>query len=169
MTELDLTPLPPESERTGIRSWRNWLIGGALIAVALVLIYQALTTARVYFLNVDEAVDRRVELADDTFNLQGTVTTEPSTAADGTITFTMSFGGSDAEVLHVGNAPSGLFKLGEQVVAEGRWQGDEFVSDRLLVKHSEEYVEDNPNRVDYELDGSEADIGAPPVTPVPGY
>ncbi len=161
MTELDLTPLPPDSEPSGIRSWRNWLIGGALIAVASVLIYQALTTARVYFLNVDEAMDRRVELSDDTFNLQGTVTTEPTTADDGTITFTMSFGGADADVLHIGNAPSGLFKMGEQVVAEGRWQGDDFVSDRLLVKHSEEYVEDNPNRVDYELDGSEADIGAP--------
>lgn len=131
------------------------------MVAAVALIYQALTSARVYFLNVDEAVDRRGELADDVFNLQGTVTTKPNTDADGTIRFTMSFGGSDADVVHVGNAPSGLFKLGEQVVAEGRWQGDEFRSDRLLVKHSEEYIEDNPSRVDYDLDGSEADITAP--------
>jgi hypothetical protein len=34
------------------------------------------------------------------------------------------------------------------------------VSDQVLVKHSEEYVEDNPDRVDYELDGNEIEIGA---------
>ena len=140
-----------------------------LLGVAGVVLYQALTTARVYFLNVDEALERRSELGDDTFNLQGTVTTEPTTEADGTMVFTISFGGMDATVHHIGDEPSGLFRQGEQVVAKGRWadgpstEGETpFVSDQVLVKHSEEYVEDNPDRIDYDLDGSEIEIGAGP-------
>lgn len=168
MTDLDLTPRDPQRPASsGLRSWRNWLIVLVLLAVAGVVLYQALTSARVYFLNVDEAVERRSELGDDTFNLQGTVTTEPITEGDGTMVFTLSFGGIDATVHHVGDEPSGLFRQGEQVVAKGRWSqaaaGDDpapFVSDQVLVKHSEEYIEDNPDRVDYELDGDEVEIGA---------
>lgn len=168
MTDLDLTPRDPQRPApSGLRSWRNWLIVLVLLAVAGVVLYQALSNARVYFLNVDEAVERRPELGDDTFNLQGTVTTEPITADDGTIVFTLSFGGIDTTVRHVGDEPSGLFGQGEQIVAKGRWSQAAadghpapFVSDQVLVKHSEEYVEDNPDRVDYELDGDEVEIGA---------
>jgi cytochrome c-type biogenesis protein CcmE len=168
LTDLDLTPRDPRHPAaSGLRSWRNWLIALTLVGVAGVVLYQALTSARVYFLNVDEAVERRGELGEDTFNLQGTVTAEPRTEADGTMIFTVSFGGVDATVRHIGDEPSGLFRQGERVVAKGRWSGapstegdTPFVSDQVLVKHSEEYVEDNPDRVDYELDGNEIEIGA---------
>ncbi len=150
MTELDLTPQQPAAPRS--RPWRNWLIMGGLALVAGVVLYQALTSARVFFLNVDEAVEQRATLGDDTFRMQGTVISEPETAADGALLFTVSFGGADAEIRHVGDEPSNLFKLGEQVVAEGHWEGRVFESSQILVKHSEEYVEDNPDRVDYELD-----------------
>jgi cytochrome c-type biogenesis protein CcmE len=33
------------------------------------------------------------------------------------------------------------------VVLEGRWQGEVFASDRMLIKHNEVYVEQNPDRV----------------------
>ncbi len=48
-----------------------------------------------------------------------------------------------------------MFKLGERVVAKGHWSGEQFESSQVVVKHSEEYVEDNPNRVDYELEDPE--------------
>ncbi len=149
MTDLDLTPRDVPAGRSG--SVRNWLIVGALVAVAGFVLFQALTSARVYFLNVDEAVAQRNELGDDTFNMQGTVISEPTSTGDA-MTFTMTFGGENAEIRHVGAEPTDLFKVGEQVVAKGHWDGTEFISNQLLVKHSEEYVEDNPDRLDYELD-----------------
>lgn len=156
MTELDLTPA--EHAPTP-RSWRNWVILGALGLVAAFVLYQALVSARVFFLNVDEAVAQRSELGEDTFRLQGTVISEPIDEVDGALVFTVSFGGVDARVRHVGDEPSDLFRLGEQVVSEGHWRGDTFQSNQVLVKHSEEYVEDNPNRVEYELDETVPDAG----------
>lgn len=149
MTDLDLTPRDVPTGRSG--SLRNWLIVGVLAVVAAFVLFQALTSARVYFLNVDEAVAQRADLGDDTFNMQGTVISEPASIGEAMV-FTMTFGGENAEIRHVGAEPTDLFKVGEQVVAKGHWDGTEFVSNQLLVKHSEEYVEDNPDRLDYELD-----------------
>ncbi len=122
-----------------------------LLVAAGVVLYQALTTSRVYFLNVDEAVDRRVELADDTLNMQGTVVTEPSRTSDGVILFAVSFGGTEANVRHIGTEPTSLFAKGQRVVTKGHWEGADFVSTQILVKHSEQYVEDHPDRLDYEI------------------
>jgi cytochrome c-type biogenesis protein CcmE len=149
--DLDLTPATP-AEPAPTRRWRNWAIMGVFVLAAGAVLYQALTSARVYFLNVDEAVAQRASLGDETFRMQGTVVDEVRTGSDGAMVFTISFGGEDAEVHHVGDEPSDLFEIGQPVVAEGRWDGDQFVSSQVLVKHSEEYVEDNPDRVDYDLD-----------------
>ena len=157
MTELDLTPQQP-SPASG-RSWRNWVIMGLLALAAGFVLFQALTSARVFFLNVDEAVAQRSSLGDETFQIQGTVVTEPEVVDGGSLRFTISYGGEDAVVRHVGAEPSSLFRLGQPIVAEGRWDGDAFQSTQILVKHSEEYVEDNPSRVDYDLDESVPDVG----------
>ena len=154
MTDLDLTPAPSEPTKTG-RSWRNLIIMGVFAVAGTAILYQALTSARVFFLNVDEAVAQRAELGETVFRLQGTVVSEPGTEDAGELLFTVSYGGEDAEIRHVGDEPSSLFKLGEQVVMIGHWDGQVFESDQILVKHSEEYVEDNPNRVDYELEDSD--------------
>ncbi|MEM9564378.1 MAG: cytochrome c maturation protein CcmE [Actinomycetota bacterium] len=147
---LDLTP--SEHLDRPRRRWRNWVIMGVLALAAGFVLVQALTNARVFFLNVDEAVAQRAELEGETFRMQGTVVDEPRTAADGSLLFTVAFGGAEAQIRHVGDEPSNLFELGEAVVAEGRWDGEVFLSSQILVKHSEEYVEDNPDRVDYELE-----------------
>ena len=151
--DLDLTPARPEPAPRG-RSWRNWAIMGAFALVIAFVLYQALTSARVFFLNVDEAVARRAELGEEVFRMQGTVIDEPRSATDGALLFTISFGGEEAGIRHIGDEPSNLFRVGMPVVAEGRWDGQQFVSTQVVVKHSEEYVEDNPDRVDYELDES---------------
>lgn len=128
---------------------------GVFAVAGVAILYQALTSARVFFLNVDEAVAQRAELGDSIFRLQGTVVSEPDAEDAGELLFTVSYGGEDAEIRHVGDEPSSLFKLGEQVVMIGHWEGQVFESDQILVKHSEEYVEDNPDRVDYELEDPE--------------
>lgn len=157
MTELDLTPQSPQP--AGRRSWRNWLIMGGFALVAGVVLFQALTSARVFFLNVDEAVERRASLGDDTFRMQGTVVTQPETGDGGSLVFTIAFGGEEAEVRHVGDEPSNLFRFGERIIAEGSWDGQQFESKQIVVKHSEEYVEENPDRVDYELEETVPEVG----------
>ena len=50
--------------------------------------------------------------------------------------------------MHQGDPPE-LFQPGIPVVLEGRFAGRRrFDSDRILVKHAETYVADNPERVD---------------------
>lgn len=147
--ELDLTPAPAAvtpTEATPRRRWRNWLIMGVFAAAIGVLVFQALTSARVFFYNVDEAVADRAELEDRTFRLQGTVINEPVTDASGAMVFTVGHNGVQATIRHVGEEPTDLFEVGIPVVAEGRWDGDEFESQQLLVKHSESYVADNDAR-----------------------
>lgn len=155
--DLDLTPAEPQ--QTTPRSWRNWLIMSVFVLAAGFVLFQALSQARVFFLNVDEAIAQRESLGDETFRMQGTVVSEAEDGPDGELLFTVSYGGEEANVRHVGDEPSDLFRLGEQVVAEGRWEGQTFESNQILVKHSEEYVEGNPDRVDYELDETVPEAG----------
>ena len=160
MTELDLTPHDPDGTSGGSgrsRSARNVAVIGVIVLVLGFVLFQALSSARVFFYNVDEAIERREELSDQTFRMQGTVVTEDGVDSGGALLFTVAFGGESADVRHTGDEPSGLFDEGEKVVVEGRWEGDVFHSHQILVKHSEEYVEDNPDRVDYELEPSGAE------------
>ena len=146
--DLDLSPRSVEEIATtgSKRRWRNWLIVGAFTAAMGVLLFQALTSARVFFYNVDEAVAERAELEDRTFRLQGTVVNDPVEDETGAMIFTVRHNGVQATIRHVGEEPTDLFEIGIPVVAEGRWDGDAFESQQLLVKHSEAYVADNDER-----------------------
>ena len=150
---LDLTPrqAPPVGGGTTDRGRRLAVIGVlALLAVALVFVaYQGLSNATVFFRNADEAVAERETLGDRRFRLQGAVV-DGSIEADGdAVRFVVTHDGVDVAVLHRGDPPE-LFQPGIPVVLEGRWSDTEphFDSDRILVKHSEEYEEENPGRTD---------------------
>jgi cytochrome c-type biogenesis protein CcmE len=58
----------------------------------------------------------------------------------------VAYNGATVPVVHRGEIPK-LFQPGIPVVLEGRWQGEVFASDRMLIKHNEVYVEQNPDRV----------------------
>lgn len=147
--DLDLTPttsaVDPISAKPK-RKLRNWLVMGVFVGALGLILFQALTSARVFFYNVDEAVADRSELGERTFRLQGTVVDEPTEDATGAMVFTVGHNGVQATVRHVGEEPTDLFEVGIPVVAEGRWDGDAFESQQLLVKHSEAYVADNDDR-----------------------
>ena len=150
---MELTPR--EVEASGGSGHRR---GGKLVylAVAVVLIgagfvvVRGLSDATVYFYNADDAVDQRDDLGDRRFRLQGAVV-EGSVASTGEqVEFAVVHDGVEVDVEHFGDPPE-LFQEGIPVVLEGRWSEadpDTFASDRILVKHSSEYVEDNPNRVE---------------------
>lgn len=150
---LDLTPRDDVAARAPRRAKRRWAplaVIGLLVVVIGAIMLQA-KDASLYFRNADEAVEQREELGDQRFRLQGTVVGE--VAEDGAATtFTVQYGGVNVDVRHTGSEPA-MFKSGIPVVAEGRWNeaGTEFDSDRLLVKHDEDYKDyddENPERLD---------------------
>ena len=126
-----------------------------------VVAYQALSSASLYFYNADEAVEQRAALGDRRFRLQGLVVTDADPRGDG-VTFDVRFDGETVEVQHAGDPPE-LFEQGIPVVLEGRWASNEdvFLSDRILVKHSEEYEADNGDRLDDAEDAETDDTPNP--------
>lgn len=141
---MELTPRTlgeHDVERTPRRR-RRWL-PLVVLAVALValgaLVFKGLSDATLYFRNADEAVAQRDDLGSRRFRLQGTVVGEPERVGD-SVSFAVAYDGVSVDVRHVGDPPE-LFRPGVPVVLEGRWADGEsvFDSDRIMVKHDEEY------------------------------
>lgn len=163
---MELSPrTAPEAPRaTAPRRRRSPWAYGALVVVLLgigVVAYQALSSASLYFYNADEAVQQRADLGDSRFRLQGSVLDDVEATPSG-VTFTVKYNGVEIPVEHDGDPPE-LFEPGIPVVLEGHWAatGDTFQSDRILVKHSEEYQADNGERLEDAEDGKTADSTTP--------
>ena len=62
------------------------------------------------------------------------------------VSFTLTSKSVEVPVRHKGDPPE-LFRPGIPVVLKGRFEGQHFSSDRIMVKHSETYVAKNPERV----------------------
>lgn len=156
---LDLTPrqAPPVGGADVDRGRRLVVLGvlGLLVVALVVVAYQGLSNATVFFRNADEAVAERDQLGDRRFRMQGVVV-DGSVVSDGlVVTFEVTHGGVTVPVRHQGDPPE-LFQPSIPVVLEGRWSqtDDRFESDRILVKHDETYSAENPDRVDdYDEDG----------------
>jgi cytochrome c-type biogenesis protein CcmE len=110
------------------------------------LLWKGLSNATLYFKTVDEAVAERAELGDRRFRLEGIVVPGSVKSTQNGVTFVVTENNADLTVNHVGDPPE-LFKPNIPVVLEGRFKGQNFASDRILVKHTEEYRKDNPDRV----------------------
>jgi len=114
--------------------------GGAVIA-ATVLMF-ALSGNVQYFRTVSEAVTSQ---DDGRFKLMGAVVPGSRRRTDDVVTFELTDGKKTVTVRHSGDTPA-LFEDGAPVVCEGRWGRDEaFASDRIMIKHGEEYT---PPKVD---------------------
>jgi cytochrome c-type biogenesis protein CcmE len=116
-----------------------------LLGALTFVVFRGLSSATLYFYSTDEAVERRDSLGERRFRVQGEVQ-DDVVETDGGARFTIAFDGVSVDVDHVGDPPD-LFRPGIPVVLEGRWDGEVFASDRMLVKHSEEYRAENPDRV----------------------
>lgn len=155
--ELDLSPRTGPAPRQRSERRRRNPFAVVVLAVVVVgigiVVFQGLGNATLYFRNADEAVADHDALGTRRFRLQGLVTDAPR-QVDGTVEFTVAFNAVSVPVVHRGDPPE-LFRQGLPVVLEGHFGegSDVFQSDRILVKHTSEYEEDNGDRVTDAEDG----------------
>ena len=143
---MDVTPRDPGDTKPPRRR-KNPAMYGVLVLIVVAIgfvLFQGLNNAALYYRNADEAVHDKASLGTRRFRVQGTVQQFDKTKRP--VEFDISFNNVTVHVVHQGDPPE-LFQAGLPVVLEGRWQGDVFASDRILVKHSEEYKASNPDRV----------------------
>jgi len=133
------------------RKWAYGLAGVAVLAVAGFMIFQALSTSLVYFILPNEHAADPAQYDGRRIRLGGIVT--PGTIAfderELQLTFLVTDGLVAYPVRHSG-APPELFKESTGVVVEGRFDDGTFVSDNVLVKHTEVYVAEG-DHIDLEL------------------
>ena len=170
--DLDLSPRLSADDLAKPVSRRRALPTMLLVAVIAALgfvLFQTLGDTALFFYNADEAVERRDELNDQRFRLQGTPFGDPSSieveragGVEVAVLFSVRFEGTTVDVVHVG-APAELFQPNVPVVLEGQWQqglpsgvdqladgandGWHFASTDMIVKHDNEYRNDNSGRL----------------------
>lgn len=160
---MDVTPREvPEVSEAKRRNRLPLVIAlTVLVAAAGFIVARALGESTMFFYNVDEAVAQRDSLGSARFRLQGTVVEGSVDRTGDGVMFDVSYGGVTVEVNHVGDPPE-MFQPNIPVVLEGRWDPNStdpvFESDRILVKHTNEYEEKHPERISDATAGS-ADLG----------
>jgi cytochrome c-type biogenesis protein CcmE len=114
----------------------------AIVCGALAfLVIKGLGNATTFYRNADEVVADRGELGTKRFRLQGVVRPGSIRDAGADVEFVVEYQCATVPVHHEGVRPS-LFKDGIPVVLEGRFPTSAsrvFESDRILVRHTEEY------------------------------
>lgn len=113
----------------------------------LLIVTQFLSSAIDYYCNVDEL---GVSAGCDTANrlrVQGTVEQGSLAKSDNTTQFKLVFNGKSLDVLYSGD-PGGVFQECISVVAHGRLTNGVLESNRIEVKHSNEYEAQNKDRLE---------------------
>jgi cytochrome c-type biogenesis protein CcmE len=125
------------------RSQRLWLIGAAavLVAGAIGLGAVALKDTVAFFYTPSDLVDRNVIAEGKSARVGGLVEVgSESHDSDGALVFKITDGKHNLPVIFDGIPPD-LFKEGQGVVAEGRFDAQgQLVAKRVLAKHDENYM-----------------------------
>jgi cytochrome c-type biogenesis protein CcmE len=107
--------------------------------VTIIVLGVVLSKNVVYFRTVSEAVEQRPSEGDDRLRVAGEVVPGTISERRQGVRFDITDGRKTIPVVHQGDPP-GLFKDGAPVVCEGSWgRGAAFDSDRILIKHGNEY------------------------------
>jgi cytochrome c-type biogenesis protein CcmE len=150
---LDDGPIVAEGTTRRPGRTRFVVLGLACLAALGFLLWKGLTDSAVYFRTVTESVELRDAGDTDRFRMAGDVLDGSVDPTDDGVDFEMTDGAAVARVSHDGDPPE-LFDAGVPVVVEGRWDGGVFRSDRILIRHDNEY---DPEDNGYEPAGREAD------------
>lgn len=117
------------------RYWK-FIVPAAIVVVVLVTLMISLNSSLVYFNTPTELAE--VDPGDARLRLGGQVVPGTVTNTTAGVTFEVTDGREAVVVVHTG-APEQLFQEGIGVVVEGTWNGHEFHSDTMLIKHDENY------------------------------
>ena len=158
--ERSLAPQEPRPARRGRRRMVPALIAVVMAGAVVALVWN-LVGGSLFFYNADEAVERRAELGDERFTLQGSPIEcsiiNGFQGDDPVVAFSVTFGGESVDIVHFGD-PAELFEPDVPVVLDGNWvEGDHeadgfdglaqdgyyFASDRMRVKHDNDYINDD--------------------------
>ena len=133
------------------------LVLGAVLVAGGVIVTQFLRSAVDYYCNVDEVGVRGGCDADRRLRIQGVVERGTVVASGGDTSFDISFNEVRIPVVYDGE-PGGIFKECIPVVVHGRFDAATatFLGDRVEVKHSDEYVSVNDERLTEADDLAEA-------------
>jgi len=148
---VDLTPRtatePGAQSAVRKRRWLPILVVVAALLGGGVVVTQFLTSAIDYYCNVDEIGVRSGCDGDRRIRVQGVVEQSSIKQEDGGTTFILDFNKKTLKVAYSGD-PGGVFQECIPVIAHGRMVNGVFESDRIEVKHSNQYVEKNSERID---------------------
>ncbi len=158
-------PLPADADRVEARrelGRRRKVIvvtfGLLLLVAAVALFAIGLRDATEFFRNADEAIAARDELGERRFRLQGRVVPSSVTIDGGVTTFEVLHNCASVSVRHTANPPVLFQSPWIPVVLLGHWEeGDVvtvagrdthyFLSDDMVVKHTNEYAAANEDRL----------------------
>ena len=146
---LNLTPreaAAPVSPGARRRNWLPMIVLALVVVAGGVIVTQFLTSAVDYYCNVDEVGVRDGCDEDRRIRLQGTVDEGSVAQVANATVFTISFNGATMPVSYDGE-PGGIFKECIPVVVHGVIENGTLQGDRVEVKHSDEYVSVNDERV----------------------
>ena len=141
----------------------KFLIGGSVIFLAIVaLSLQKLEEQTVFFYTPKELIEKGTKLKSQTIRVGALV--QKGSLQWESRTLNLSFQITDQlldasqinesslliPVKYQGAKPD-MFKEGQGVVVEGKWDGQTFYASQLLVKHSEEYsiVDEKKDSINY--------------------
>ena len=121
-----------------LKKYRAFIIPAAgLVLVAFGwLTFNLLNDNLVYFRTPTEVLNDAD--AAGRMRLGGQVVPGTVVQTEANVRFEVGDGQNVVQVIHEGT-PAQLFQEGIGVVVEGRWDGNEFRSDTMLIKHDEQY------------------------------
>ena len=122
----------------------------AIVTCCIVaLVYVGINGNVIYYYEVSEAVAKSEDQGQERFRLAGAVVNNSISESGSQIIFKVTDGFETVTVVHQGDPPE-MFRDGAPVVAEGKWskgkEGKSFVSDRILIKHGNEYTPPKVNQ-----------------------
>lgn len=150
MTDLSPRQQPDQADPAPRRR-RKWLpiiVVGAVLVAGGVIVTQFLRSAIDYYCNVDEIGTRSGCDDDRRLRVQGVVQAGTVVEQAGDTAFDISFNDTTISVMYDGE-PGGIFKECIPVVVHGEIDqaSGVFMGDRVEVKHSDEYVAVNDERL----------------------
>ena len=116
----------------------RWSIAALLCVGAAIWMLVILKENVVLFQPVSKAVAERSHQGNRAFKMSGAVVPGSIATHGDVVRFQLTEGGKSAAVRFSGSPPD-LFADCAPVVVQGSWSGRTFMSDQLLIKHSNQY------------------------------